>query len=68
MTWPVGFSVTAAVFLSIQKKSLDLHARRHHTGEAFPCQQCEYSSPDRQLLLRHVRTRHPHASCQHAAP
>ncbi|XP_030630471.1 PX domain-containing protein 1-like [Chanos chanos] len=39
---------------SIQKKSLDLHSRRHHTGESFPCHLCQYCTPDRQLLLRHM--------------
>ncbi|XP_061652999.1 uncharacterized protein si:dkey-154p10.3 isoform X5 [Phyllopteryx taeniolatus] len=51
----------------IQKKSLDLHARRHHTGETFPCQQCDYASADRQLLLRHTRRHHHHRRQPHAS-
>lgn len=43
---------------SIQKKSLDLHLRRHHTGESFPCHLCKYTTPDRQLLVRHIRKYH----------
>ncbi|KAK1875278.1 Zinc finger protein 516 [Dissostichus eleginoides] len=53
-----GLSRRRETFQLIQKKSLDLHARRHHSGEAFPCRQCSYSSPDQQLLQRHTRRHH----------
>ncbi|XP_072459803.1 uncharacterized protein [Notamacropus eugenii] len=49
---------TCKICNSIQKKSLDLHVRRHHTGETFGCNFCGYSSPDKQLLRKHVKKYH----------